>query len=133
MTDIYLSSYPYADQAISGTLTYALGYGRAIVSPPHLYAQEMVAQGKKGLVAPDAEPTSLANLLNRILSEPDLKRILEKRAAKLGEKIKWPYIAQQYAMLAENVFESNLTATYTLRSQKMEPNRLAMQNKLTAC
>ncbi len=119
MTDIYLSSYPYADQAISGTLTYALGCGRAIVSTPYLYAQEMVAQGKKGLVAPDAEPTSLANLINRILSEPNLKRILEKRASNLGEKIKWPYVAQQYAILAESVFESNVTAMDTLRSQKM--------------
>jgi glycosyltransferase involved in cell wall biosynthesis len=120
MTDIYLSPYPHADQAVSGTLAYALGCGRAIVSTPYLYAQEMVAQGQKGLVAPNAEPTVLADLLNRILSEPDLKRILEKRAARLGEKIKWPYVAKQYAMLAENVLESNVNAVYTPSFQNME-------------
>jgi glycosyltransferase involved in cell wall biosynthesis len=120
MTDIYLSPYPQADQAISGTLAYALGCGRAIVSTPYSYAQEMVAQGQKGLVALDAEPESLAGLLDRILSEPDLKRILEKRAAKLGEKIKWPYVAQQYAMLAEKVLKSEMTDYYTYYSQNME-------------
>lgn len=120
MTDIYLSPYPQADQAISGTLAYALGCGRAIVSTPYSYAQEMVAQGQKGLVALDAEPESLAGLLDRILSEPDLKRILEKRAAKLGEKIKWPYVAQQYAILAESVLKSEMTDYYTSYSQNME-------------
>ncbi len=110
MTDIYLSPYPQADQAISGTLAYALGCGRAIVSTPYPYAQEMVAQGQRGLVAADAAPNSLAELLNRILSQPDLKLILEKRAAKLGKKIKWPYIAQQYAALAESILNSKMAA-----------------------
>ena len=120
MTDIYLSPYPHADQAVSGTLAYALGCGRAIVSTPYLYAQEMVAEGQRGLVAPNATPMALAELLNRILAEPDLKLILEKRAAKLGGKIKWPYIAQQYAMLAENVFKSELAAFYSACSQEWE-------------
>lgn len=110
MSDIYLSPYPQADQAISGTLAYALGCGRAIVSTPYLYAQEMVAQGQRGLVAPDATDKSLAKLLNRILSEPDLKIILEQRAAKLGGKIKWPYIARQYAMLAEGILKTKVIA-----------------------
>jgi len=120
MTDIYLSPYPQADQAISGTLAYALGCGRAIVSTPYLYAQEMVARRQRGLVAPDTAPKSLAELLNRILSEPDLKLILEKRAAKLARKIKWPYIAQQYAMLAKNILKSELAAIYSACSQERE-------------
>ncbi len=108
MTDIYLSPYPQVDQAVSGTLAYALGCGRAIVSTPYLYAREMVAQGQKGLVANDAEPNSLAELLSQILSQPDFKLMLEKRAAKVGERIKWPYIAQRYAMLAENILKSKV-------------------------
>jgi len=110
MTDVYLSPYPQADQAISGTLAYALGCGRAIVSTPYLYAREMVAQGQRGLVAPDATAKSLSELLNRILSDPDLKIILEQRAAKLGGKIKWPYIAGQYAMLAESILKNKVVA-----------------------
>lgn len=138
MTDIYLSPYPQADQAISGTLAYALGCGRAIVSTPYLYAQEMVAQEQRGLVAPDAAPKSLANLIDRILSEPDLKHILEKRAAKLGAKIMWPYIAQQYAVLADSVLKESVTAIYIPSYQKRQTqwistakSKLGLDNILT--
>ena len=108
MTDVYLSPYPDLNQAISGTLAYALGCGRAIVSTPYLYALEMLSQGQRGLVASDTTTEALAELLDRVLSEPDLKLRLEKRAALLGAKIKWPYIAKQYANLAESVLKSKI-------------------------
>jgi len=105
MSDIYLSPYTNRDQAISGTLAYALGCGRAIVSTPYTYALEMLSQGQRGLVAADACPESVAELLDQVLSEPDLKLQLENGAAKLGERMKWPYIAKQYANLAESILE----------------------------
>jgi glycosyltransferase involved in cell wall biosynthesis len=108
MTDIYLSPYPDLNQSISGTLAYALGCGRAIVSTPYLYAQEMLSQGQRGLIANDITDKALAELLDRVLSEPDLKFTLEKRAASLGAKLKWPYIAKQYANLAERVLKSKI-------------------------
>jgi glycosyltransferase involved in cell wall biosynthesis len=108
MTDVYLSPYLDLNQAISGTLAYAMGCGRAIVSTPYLYALEMLSQGQRGLVADDTTAEALAESLDRVLSEPDLKLQLEKRAAWLGAKVKWPYIAQQYANLAESVLKSKI-------------------------
>jgi glycosyltransferase involved in cell wall biosynthesis len=108
MTDIYLSPYPDLNQAISGTLAYALGCGRAIVSTPYLYALEMLSQGQRGLVADDTTAQALAEMLDRVLSEPDLKLTLEKRAALMGSRIKWPYIAKQYANLAGSVLKSRI-------------------------
>jgi glycosyltransferase involved in cell wall biosynthesis len=108
MTDVYLSPYPNRDQAISGTLAYALGCGRAIVSSPYTYALEMLSQGQRGLVAVDAAPESLAELLDQVLSEPDLKLLLENNAARLGDRMKWPYIAKQYANLAGSILESEI-------------------------
>jgi glycosyltransferase involved in cell wall biosynthesis len=108
MTDVYLSPYLDLNQAISGTLAYAMGCGRAIVSTPYLYALEMLSQGQRGLVADDTTAEALAESLDRVLSEPDLKLQLEKRAAWLGAKVKWPYIAKQYANLAESVLKSKI-------------------------
>ena len=105
MSDIYLSSYPNLDQAISGTLAYALGCGRAIVSTPYTYAKEILVPGKRGLVAADASPEAIALLLDRILSEPGLKLSLEKRAASLGAKMQWPYIAKKYSKLAAKALQ----------------------------
>jgi glycosyltransferase involved in cell wall biosynthesis len=108
MTDAYLSPYPDLNQAISGTLAYALGCGRAIVSTPYLYALEMLSQDQRGLVADDTTAEALAELVDRVLSEPVLKLKLEKRATLLGAKVKWPYIAKQYANLAESLLESKI-------------------------
>jgi hypothetical protein len=56
----------------------------------------------------DATAESLAELLDRVLSQPDLKLQLEKRAALLGAKVKWPHIARQYADLAESVLKAEI-------------------------
>jgi glycosyltransferase involved in cell wall biosynthesis len=69
---------------------------------------EMLPQGQRGLVAADTTAKALAELLDRVLSEPDLKLKLESRAAMLGAKIKWPSIAKQYANLAEGVLKSKM-------------------------
>src|SRR5690606_24737646 len=54
MTDIYLSPYPNKDQAVSGTMAFAVGCGRAIVSTSYAYATEVLA-GKRGLLAQNPE------------------------------------------------------------------------------
>ncbi len=106
MTDVYLSPYPNRDQAVSGTLAYAIGCGRAIVATPYEYALEMLRE-QRGLVAEDARPEFLARLLNQVLSDAELQAELEKAASTLGRTIKWSYTARQYMELAEQVAESH--------------------------
>jgi glycosyltransferase involved in cell wall biosynthesis len=103
MTDIYLSPYPNRDQAVSGTLCFAIGCGRAIVSTPYEYALEMLEDGQRGLIAEDATPAKIAVLLDRVLSNPVLKAHLERKTARLGKTISWPYVAAQYANLATSI------------------------------
>ena len=106
MTDVYLSPYPNRDQAVSGTLAYAIGCGRAIVATPYEYALEMLRE-QRGLVAEDTRPESLARLLNQVLSSAELQAELEKAAGTLGQTITWSYTARQYKELAEQVAESH--------------------------
>ncbi len=103
MTDIYLSPYPNRDQAVSGTLAFALGCGRAVVSTPYEYALAMLAEEQRGLIAADATPENIAILLDRVLSNPVLKAHLERKTARLGKTITWPYVAAQYANLATRI------------------------------
>lgn len=103
MTDIYLTPYPNREQAVSGTLAFALGCGRAVVATPYEYALEMLQGGRRGLIASCSQPECLADPLNRILTNPALQSELEEQAAKLGQKMKWSYVARQYGILAQKM------------------------------
>jgi glycosyltransferase involved in cell wall biosynthesis len=111
MTDIYLSPYPNHDQAVSGTLAFAIGCGRAVVSTPYEYALAMLAEEKRGLIAADATPENVAILLDRVLSNPALKAHLERKSAKFGKTIGWPYVAAQYASLATRIVSLRLVSS----------------------
>ena len=95
LSDIYLTPYLGKEQAVSGTLAYAVGYGKIIVSTPYMYAKEMLSEGR-GLLAEFNDPDSIARWLEYILQNPDKKRDMEKSTLRLGETMYWDKIAQKY-------------------------------------
>ncbi len=102
LTDIYLSPYPNKDQAVSGTLAFAVGCGRAIVSTSYSYALEVLNNGR-GLLADEADPHILAELIKKILSDPELKSSLMQKAYELGKTWSWPNIGKNYTELINNI------------------------------
>lgn len=101
-TDVYVTPYLGADQIVSGTLAYAVGLGKAIVSTPYLYAQELLGQ-RRGLLVPFRDPEALENALNRILDSAHLRYLLQKRALSLGITMTWPRVGARYASLFREV------------------------------
>lgn len=101
LTDIYLSPYPNMDQAVSGTLTFAIGCGRAIVSTAYAYAAEVLQDNRGLLTKPDSE--ELARMINMILKDKNLKNKLEKNALSLGQTWSWPNIGKKYAYFLESI------------------------------
>lgn len=95
MSDIYMTPYLSRDQAVSGTLAYAVGYGRAIVSTPYLYATEMLAD-KRGMLAEFEDSDSLFSCLDYILKNPDQKTKMEENTIDLGKTMYWPIVAKNY-------------------------------------
>jgi glycosyltransferase involved in cell wall biosynthesis len=79
-TDIYLTPYLNPVQIVSGTLAYAVGCGKAIVSTPYLYAKELLAHGR-GFLVPARDGSAIATTLVALLDDPALAR--EHRAARL--------------------------------------------------
>lgn len=102
LSDVYLTPYLSKDQAVSGTLAYAVGYGRVIVSTPYSYAREMLSQGR-GLLAEFRDSDSIARCIGYVLDHPKEKKEMEQRTLKLGKGMMWDHVAQQYEHLFINV------------------------------
>jgi glycosyltransferase involved in cell wall biosynthesis len=97
-TDIYLTPYLNPAQIVSGTLAYAVGCGKAIVSTPYLYAQELLAHNR-GFLCNFRDAASIASRLNMLLDDPALRRATERRAYRFGRQMTWPNVAMQYGRL----------------------------------
>lgn len=94
-TDVYVTPYVNRDQIVSGTLAYALGCGKAIVSTPYLYAEEVLSNGR-GVLVDFRKPGDIAKRVNEILADPDLREKMEARAYLYGRRAAWFNVAIDY-------------------------------------
>ncbi len=104
--DVYVLPYPNEDQAVSGTLSYALAAGKAVVSTPFRYARELIGPGR-GLLCRFGDPSSLAAEVLRVLESEDLRRTLEHRARAFGQSMSWEIVGARYGRLFEWVVGSS--------------------------
>ena len=101
-SDVYVTPYLDPNQITSGTLAYALGAGRAIVSTPYLHAAEALSHDR-GLLVDFRSPAALSAAVLRIIEEPALRAELERNAYEAGRKTAWPGIARATASLLREV------------------------------
>lgn len=94
-TDIYLTPYLNAAQITSGTLAYTLGAGKAIVSTPYWYAEEVLAD-ERGMLIPFHNPDKLAEAVIDLLDNDAKRHAMRKRAYLFGRQMIWSQVAQRY-------------------------------------
>jgi glycosyltransferase involved in cell wall biosynthesis len=75
--DIYVTPYLNLQQATSGTLSYAVALGKAVVSTPYVHARELLADGVGVLV----EPNSTAAIAEAVICSTILIGWLRSSAA----------------------------------------------------
>ena len=95
-TDVYITPYIGANQASSGTLVYALGSGRAVVSTPYIHAKEVLSHGR-GLFCKFRDPDSIAYEVKELIENDKLRRDMEKKAYRYSRSFIWPKVARRYA------------------------------------
>lgn len=97
-SDVYVTPYLDPDQITSGTLAYALGAGKAIVSTRYLHASEALADDR-GVLVDFASPEQLADAVSAILGDPVRKQLLEHRAYEYGREAAWPRVGRRFVDL----------------------------------
>jgi glycosyltransferase involved in cell wall biosynthesis len=93
--DIYVTPYRYEAQAVSGTLAYALGAGKAIISTPYWHAAELLADGRGELV-PFEDPAALADVAIELLDNQAAREAMRRRAYLHARHMVWDRVARSY-------------------------------------
>jgi glycosyltransferase involved in cell wall biosynthesis len=93
--DIYITPYCHEAQAVSGTLAYAMGAGKAIISTPYWHAAELLDQGRGALVPFDS-PAAIATATIALLANDDARQAMRERAYLYARPMIWKRVAQSY-------------------------------------
>jgi len=98
--DIYVTPYFNLQQSTSGTLSYAVALGKAVIATPYLHARELLAGDAGRLIEPDSAP-AIAEAVIALLDDPDELLALQRRAYAKGRQTIWPRFADGAAALIE--------------------------------
>jgi len=100
--DVYVTSYLNEAQITSGTLAYAAGTGKAVVSTPYWHAQELLADGR-GKIVPFKDTDALADAIIELFDNETERHAIRKRAYQHSRPMRWSEVARQYVELFETV------------------------------
>jgi glycosyltransferase involved in cell wall biosynthesis len=96
--DVFVTPYPNLDQIVSGTLSYAMGSGKAVVSTPYAYARERLASGRGRLVAPESSP-ALAEAFVDLLGDREGRLSMGRRAYEYSRGMVWSSVGAEYTRI----------------------------------
>jgi glycosyltransferase involved in cell wall biosynthesis len=104
VADIYITPYLNKEQITSGTLAYALGAGKAIISTPYWYAEEILADGR-GFIVPFNDSNSIAKKIIYLLDNEVEGHIMRKQAYVFSRKMIWKEVARNYLEIFDDLVQ----------------------------
>ena len=93
--DLYITPYLNEAQITSGTLAYAFGAGKAVVSTPYWHAAELLAEDR-GVLVPFGDAPAMAREVTALLRDDTRRHAMRKNAYRLGRDMVWSNTAQLY-------------------------------------
>ena len=94
--DIYITPYLNPAQITSGTLSYAFGCGKAVVSTPYWHAEELL-DGERGMLVPFGDSDAIAEKILKLLTDEPLRHAMRKRGYLMGREMIWAKVIEMYA------------------------------------
>lgn len=106
--EIYVTPYLNEAQITSGTLSYAVGAGAAVLSTPYWHAQELL-ESRRGRLFDFKDFESLSTAVNDLLDHPKMLEELKINAFNYGLTLRWPAIGREYTTLIKDSVSQPLT------------------------
>src|SRR5437868_3122250 len=128
--DIYITPYRYEEQVVSGTLAYALGAGKAIISTPYWYAIELL-DDRRGALVPFQNPGAIAHKTVELLDTPAVRHTMRKRAYLFAREMVWKRVAQGYMESFARVRSDRMLSPRVQFSARVTQQRLNQLPELT--
>jgi glycosyltransferase involved in cell wall biosynthesis len=104
--DLYVTPYLKEEQSTSGTLAYAVGCGKAVISTPYRYARELLDDGR-GILVPWRDSEAIGREVTLLLDDPTKRFALQQRAAAFGRSMGWPIVARRYVACFEKARDAH--------------------------
>lgn len=100
--DLYVTPYPGMEQITSGTLAYAVGLGRPVLSTPYCYAQDLLADEPELLLPYEEEHIWQERIVSLLTNEVHLRSVA-RRMNRIGKTMHWLHVGKQYDRLFHEV------------------------------
>jgi polysaccharide biosynthesis protein PslF len=101
-SDLYVTPYPGMGQITSGTLAYAAGLGRPILSTPYVYAKDLL-QGNDDMLLPYGDVDAWSAKLIEVFTYPGMLAGWERNMAEIGRSMHWPQVGAQHLRLFQQI------------------------------
>ena len=139
--DLYITPYLNEAQITSGTLAYAFGAGKAVISTPYWHAAELLAEDR-GVLVQFGDAPAIAREVIGLLRDDTRRHAIRKNAYRIGREMVWSNVAQMYmhsfecSRLEVAAHSRKLLATKTLDQKprelpKMKLNHLSRMSDST--
>lgn len=127
MADVYVTPYLNEAQITSGTLSFAFGCGKAVVSTPYWHAVELLADDR-GLLVPFRDSQAMAHAVVNLLKNESKRHAMRKRAYLMGREMTWAQVGGRYVELFERARrsapEKATTRHFAVRTLANSPRHL---------
>lgn len=121
--DMYITPYLNEAQITSGTLSYAIGAGAAVISTPYWHAQELLAENR-GRLFDFKDSDALAGIVNELFEDTDKLKQLKTNAFEYGLHLRWPSTGQVFIDVLDEAIYKSLAEKEDNNKQIIDPDAM---------